>query len=88
MALNVVVLLKVMGIILIIALFTKPATISKNYTDNLSHLMILVIIIGMTLATVGLILSYVFNLASGATIEMILTVAFTISYRLKDSKTI
>lgn len=51
-----------------IALFTKPITISKNYTDNLSHLMILAIIIYMILTTAGLISSYIFNLVSGTTV--------------------
>jgi zinc transport system permease protein len=80
----VVVLLKVVGIILPIVLFTKPTTISKNYTDNLSHLMILAIIIYMILTTAGLISSYIFNLVSGTTVIMVLASAFTISYYLKD----
>jgi zinc transport system permease protein len=83
-ALSVVVLIKVVGVILLIALFTIPAAISKQYTYNLRNLMILATIIGIILTTLGLILSYIFNLASGATIVMVLASAFAISYYLKD----
>ena len=82
-ALSVVVLIKVVGVILLIALFTIPAAISKQYTYNLKNLMVLATILGIVLTTVGLILSYIFNLASGATIVMVLATAFAISYYLK-----
>ena len=83
-ALSVVVLIKVVGVILLIALFTIPAAISKQYTYNLRKLMVLATIIGIILTSFGLILSYIFNLASGATIVMVLAAAFAISYYLKD----
>jgi zinc transport system permease protein len=85
-ALSVVVLIKVVGVILIIALLTIPAAISKQFTYSLGKLMILSIIAGIILTMIGLWLSYVFNLASGATIVMVLAIAFSISYFLKDYK--
>jgi zinc transport system permease protein len=83
-ALSVVVLMKVVGIILLIALFTIPAAISKQYTHNLTRLMILATTISIILSALGIIISYIFNLASGATIVMVLAAAFLISYYLKD----
>ncbi len=83
-ALSVVVLMKVVGIILLIALFTIPAAISKQYTHNLTRLMIFATTISIILAALGIIISYIFNLASGATIVMVLAAAFLISYYLKD----
>lgn len=83
-ALSVVVLLKVVGIILLIALFTIPAAISKQYTYNLPRLMFLATIISIILTMIGLILSYIFNLASGATIVLVLAAAFVIANYLKD----
>ena len=83
-ALSVVVLMKVVGIILLIALFTIPAAISKQYTHNLTRLMIFATNISIILAALGIIISYIFNLASGATIVMVLAAAFLISYYLKD----
>ncbi len=82
-ALSVVVLIKVVGVILLIALFTIPAAISKQYTYNLRKLMILATVVGIILTSVGLILSYIFNLASGATIVMVLAAAFVISYYIQ-----
>ena len=82
-ALSVVVLIKVVGVILIIALFTIPAAISKQYTYNLRNLMILATILAIILTSLGLILSFIFNLASGATIVMVLAAAFLISYYIK-----
>ena len=82
-ALSVVVLIKVVGVILIIALFTIPAAISKQYTYNLRNLMIIATILAIILTSLGLILSFIFNLASGATIVMVLASAFLISYYIK-----
>jgi len=82
-ALSVVVLIKVVGVILLIALFTIPAAISKQYTYNLRNLMILATILAIILTSLGLILSFIFNLASGATIVMVLASAFLISYYIK-----
>ncbi|MFY9639149.1 MAG: metal ABC transporter permease [Methanobacterium sp.] len=83
-ALSVVVLIKVVGVILLIALFTIPAAIGKQYTYNLRNLMILATILAVVLTSLGLILSFIFNLASGATIVMVLAAAFLISYYIKD----
>ena len=82
-ALSVVVLIKVVGVILLIALFTIPAAISKQYTYNLRNLMIIATILAIILTSLGLILSFIFNLASGATIVMVLAAAFLISYYIK-----
>lgn len=83
-ALSVVVLIKVVGVILVIALLTLPAAISKQFTNNLNRLMTLSVAAGMLLTVAGLWLSYVFNLASGATIVIVLAVAFVIASLLND----
>jgi zinc transport system permease protein len=83
-ALSVVVLIKVVGVILVIALLTLPAAISKQFTTNLNRLMTLSVAAGMILTVAGLWLSYVFNLASGATIVIVLAVAFVIASLLND----
>ncbi len=82
-ALSVVVLMRVAGIILIIALLTIPSAISGNYTHNIKKLMILSIIVGIILTTSGLWLSYVFDVPSGATIILVSAAAFVISYTVK-----
>jgi zinc transport system permease protein len=82
-ALSVVVLIKVVGVILVIALLTIPATIGKQFTYNVRKLIVLSIAIGIVLNVLGLWLSYVLDLASGATIVLVLVAAFVISLFLK-----
>lgn len=82
-ALSVVVLIKVVGVILVIALLSIPAAISRQMTYKLKNIMLLSVILGMILTMIGLWLSYIFNLASGATIVLILGLAFFISLVLK-----
>lgn len=83
-ALSVVVMIKVVGVILVIALLAIPAAISKQYTSNLRKLMILSTVAGMIFTSLGLYLSFIFNLASGATIIMVLAAAFLISNYIND----
>ncbi|WP_414468904.1 metal ABC transporter permease [Methanobacterium sp. ACI-7] len=82
-ALSVVVLIKVVGVILVIALLSIPAAISRQFTHKMKNIMLFSIIIGLVLTVMGLWLSYIFNLASGATIVLVLGIAFIISVLLK-----
>lgn len=77
-ALSVVVLIKVVGVILIIALLSIPAAISKQFTYDIKKLMLFSVVIGAILTVVGLLISYIFNLASGATIILVLGIIFTV----------
>lgn len=83
-ALSVVVMIKVVGVILVIALLTIPAAIAKQYTYHLGRMMILSVILGMILTTGGLYISYLFNLASGATIVLVLGFGFLISSMIRE----
>ncbi|KPL04283.1 MAG: hypothetical protein AMJ90_01495 [candidate division Zixibacteria bacterium SM23_73_2] len=85
-ALSVVVMIRVVGVILVIALLTLPAAISRQYTYNIKKLMLLSSIVGAVLTIVGLLLSYLFDLASGATIVLVLVLCFLFSWILKRSK--
>jgi zinc transport system permease protein len=79
-ALSVVVLIKVVGIILVIALLTIPAALAREYTYNLNWMMGIAVILGIILTLMGLGLSYIYNLSSGATIVLVLGVAFILSH--------
>ncbi|MFD3155502.1 metal ABC transporter permease [Haloimpatiens sp. FM7330] len=72
-ALTVVVLIRVVGIILIIALLTVPPAIAKQFSFNLKNIMIISIFLGMFFCLFGLWISYNFHIPSGASI-IILTV--------------
>ncbi|WP_130805986.1 metal ABC transporter permease [Senegalia massiliensis] len=70
-ALTIVVLLKVVGIILVIALLTIPPAIAKLFTYDLKNMMIISSIIGIIFTITGLFISYTFDIASGATIILL-----------------
>lgn len=82
-ALSVVVLIKVVGVILVIALLSIPAAISMQYTNGIKKIMIFSVILGIFLNILGLWLSFIFDLASGATIVLVLGITFVISILLK-----
>lgn len=83
-ALSVVVLIKVVGVILLIALLAIPAAICKQYTYDIRKLMVNSTIIGAILTSLGLILAFIFNLSSGATIVLVLAVSLFISYFIQE----
>lgn len=74
-AFSVVMLIKIVGIILVIALLTIPGAISRQHIKGLPGIMAGAILLGMVFVTVGLFVSYYLDVPSGATI--ILTAAAT-----------
>lgn len=70
---TVVVLIKVVGIILIVALLTAPPAISRLFTYNLKKIMLYSILLGILFCLAGLWISYTLDMPSGAVI--ILTAA-------------
>jgi zinc transport system permease protein len=78
-ALSVVVLIRVVGIILVIALLTIPAAISRGFTYSIKRLMVLSVFTAIVLTVTGLWLSYLLDLASGATIVLVLGLFFVLS---------
>ena len=78
-ALSVVILIKVVGIILVIALLTIPASMCRQFTNNIKTLIFLSMSIGIILTIGGLWISYILDLASGATIIIVLGIVFLLS---------
>lgn len=78
-ALTVVVLIRVVGVILVIALLTIPAALSRQFTHRLSSMMFLSVFLCAIFSICGLLLSYAFDLPSGATIVLVSGAAFIIS---------
>jgi zinc transport system permease protein len=70
-ALTVVMMMRVVGLILVIALMTIPAAISGQWVKGLPKMMVLACILGALFTTTGLWLSYFLNLTSGATIILV-----------------
>lgn len=70
-ALTVVVLIRVVGIILVIALLSIPAALARQFTHDIRKMMVLSVVFGALFAFFGLWLSYEFDVASGATIVLL-----------------
>jgi zinc transport system permease protein len=82
-ALTIVMLMQVVGLIMVIALLTIPAAISGQYVKNIKLMIIFSSLLGSIFTTIGLALSYRFNLTSGATIILVAGIAYLISLGLK-----
>ena len=79
-ALTIVILIRIVGVILVIALLTIPAAAARQFTYNLKLMMVLSIVFGALFTFAGLLLSYYLDLASGATTIMVSAVSFFIIY--------
>ncbi|HID87788.1 MAG TPA: metal ABC transporter permease [Anaerolineae bacterium] len=78
-ALTVVMMMRVVGLIMVIALLTMPAAISGQFVKNMGRMMVLASILGVIFTTTGLWLSYFLNLTSGATIILVSAAAYLLS---------
>ncbi len=78
-ALSVVMIIKIVGLILVIALISIPPYIAEKYTISLGKMMIFSSILGIFFTLTGLWLSYSYNLTSGATIILVAGAGFFIS---------
>jgi len=78
-ALTVVALIRVVGVILVIALLTMPAAISRRFSARMHGMIALSVALSAILTFCGLLLAYLFNLPSGATIVLISACVFILS---------
>jgi zinc transport system permease protein len=76
----VVVLIRVVGIILVIALLTIPAAMARQFTHNFKKIMLLSVFLGIVFTQCGLWLSYLLDWPSGATIILVAGAIFLISF--------
>ncbi|OAB61516.1 hypothetical protein AY599_26525 [Leptolyngbya valderiana BDU 20041] len=82
-ALTVVMVMQVVGLILTIALLTMPAAIAGRFVKDIKQMAIAASLLGIIFTTVGLFLSYTFDLTSGATIILVSGVAYLLSFSFK-----
>ena len=85
-SLTVVVLIRVAGIILVIALLSAPAATASLFSNNLKTRMILASLMGVLFCILGLFISYTFNIASGATIVIVSVAVYFILYFVSKIK--
>jgi zinc transport system permease protein len=82
-SLAIVVAIKIVGLILVIALLTMPIYIAQNFTNSLFSMMIISGILSSFFTIVGLVLSYNYDLTSGATIILVSAVSLILFTSLK-----
>ena len=75
-ALTVVMLIQVVGIILVIALLTLPAAISRECTGRVRTMILYAVLLGIAFTTTGIFLSAFLNIPSGATIILVSAAAY------------
>jgi zinc transport system permease protein len=78
-ALTVVMMMRVVGLIMVIAMLTMPAAIAGRFVKDMKQMMVSSIVLGMLFTVVGLWLSYAWNLTSGASIILVSGVAYLLS---------
>jgi len=77
--LTVVMMMRVVGLILVIALLTIPPAISTLFTRDMRKTMIVACLLGMVFTTVGLLISFAFDLTSGAAIILVSAAAYLVA---------
>lgn len=81
-AFSVVMLIKIVGIILLIALLTIPGAISRQHIKGLPRIMAGSVMLGAVFVTIGLFVSYLLDVPSGATIILTAAATFFLSILL------
>lgn len=84
-ALTVVILIRVVGIILVIALLTLPAAIAGQFSRSLAGMMVVASGVGALVTLTGLAVSYQPDLPAGATIIIIAAAAYLLSLGIKTA---
>jgi zinc transport system permease protein len=75
-AFTVVVLIRVVGIILVIALLTIPAALARQMCHNMTRMMLISVALSFLFTLGGLLVSFYLDVASGATIILLAGAAF------------
>ncbi|QKF76738.1 metal ABC transporter permease [Arcobacter defluvii] len=77
-ALCVVAAIKAVGLILVIALLTIPTYLAETFANKLSSMMLISSILATIFTIIGLIVSYVYDISSGASIIMVSVIILTV----------
>ncbi|MEG0899421.1 MAG: metal ABC transporter permease [Oscillospiraceae bacterium] len=82
-ALTVVVLIRVAGIILVIALLTAPAAIAEIFSNSIKNRMLISIGLGIIFCFSGIYFSYTFDLPSGAMIIIVSVASYAVAQTIQ-----
>ncbi len=79
-AMAVVVLIRVVGIVLVLALFTAPTAVASLVSKQLSERMVWATFFGIFFSLMGLMISYQLNISSGAAIVLVASLVYLLAY--------
>jgi zinc transport system permease protein len=79
MSLSIVLVIRMIGLILVIALLSIPPYIAEKYCRSLAGMMVLSSLLSLAFSLSGLFLAYRFNLTSGAAIIIVAAAAYLAS---------
>ena len=66
--------IKAVGLILVIALLTIPTYLAESFASRLSTMMVISSILATIFTILGLVVSYIYDISSGASIIMVAVV--------------
>lgn len=78
-AITIVLNIRLVGIILVISFLTIPQSTANIFTRRFDHIILLSILFGIIGSTSGLLISYFYNIPSGATIIFAFVVLFALA---------
>jgi zinc transport system permease protein len=85
-ALSVIMLIRIVGLILVIALLTIPPFIAEKFCKSLKGMMLVSVFLNCLFSLIGLWFSYIYNLTSGATIIMVAAAFFFASILMERAR--
>ncbi|MBS0653618.1 MAG: metal ABC transporter permease [Verrucomicrobia bacterium] len=85
-AISVVLLIQVVGAILVIAMLAMPAAVAGTWTQRLSVMMFLAVLLGCVFTSAGMYAAYELNWPPGATISLFAACVYSLSLLLKKRK--
>ena len=83
LTLSIIASMNVVGVTMIAATLIAPAMTARMMTESFSRMLIYSVLIGAATGVIGMYLSYVFNIASGAAIVLFSALFFCLSLLLK-----
>lgn len=85
-AVSIVMVIRVVGLILVIALMTIPPYMAEKRAVSLGHMMVISSVLSAVFTIAGLFIAYRFNITSGAAIILFASSAFALFYIWEKGK--
>jgi len=82
-ALTIVILIQTVGLVLVIALLTLPASIANMFSRSITRMMFLAVIFSIFFTMSGLSLSFSLNMPSGALIIMVAGLSYLFAFAIR-----